>query len=159
MALTLGTGPFGKQRTGTFNFDTSVLKAHTLYFEDSQKRVRAVFNGETIVDSRRVRLLHETGHLPVYYFPEEDIRQDLLEPTDHTTHCPFKGEASYRSVTGSRRTQCGTIRSWRSISRRWPVTRRSTWRRWIRDSLSTNRLQLLFRAVLTENDAPRIELS
>lgn len=98
MALTLGTGPFGKQSTGTFNFDTSALKSHTLYFEDSSKRVRAVFNGETVVDSRRVRLLHETGHLPVYYFPEEDIRQDLLEPTDHTTHCPFKGDASYRSV-------------------------------------------------------------
>jgi uncharacterized protein (DUF427 family) len=60
--------------------------------------VRAIFNGETVADSRRVKLMHETGHLPVYYFPEEDIREDLLEPTDHTTHCPFKGDASYRSV-------------------------------------------------------------
>ena len=98
MALTLGSGPFGKQSTGTFNFDTSVLKPHTLYFEDCPKRVRAVFNGETVADSRSVKLMHETGHLPVYYFPEEDIRGDLLEPTDHTTHCPFKGDASYRSV-------------------------------------------------------------
>ncbi len=98
MALTLGSGPFGKQSTGTFNFDTSVLKAHTLYFEDSPKRVRAIFNGETVADSRSVKLMHETGHLPIYYFPEEDIRGDLLEPTDHTTHCPFKSDASYRSV-------------------------------------------------------------
>ncbi len=98
MALTLGSGPFGKQSTGAFNFDTSVLKPHTLYFEDSPKRVRAVFNGETVVDSRRAKLMHETGHLPVYYFPEEDIRGDLLEPSDHTTHCPFKGDASYRSA-------------------------------------------------------------
>ena len=98
MALTLGSGPFGKQSTGTFNFDTSVLKPHTLYLEDCPKRVRAVFNGETVADSRRVKLMHETGHLPVYYFPEEDIRGDLLEQTDHTTHCPFKGDASYRSV-------------------------------------------------------------
>ena len=75
-----------------------MLKAHTLYFEDSPKRVRAVFNGETVVDSRRTKLLHETGLLPVYYFPEEDLRHDLLEPTDHWTHCPFKGDASYRSV-------------------------------------------------------------
>ena len=98
MALTKGTGPFGEQSNGTFNFDTSVLKAHTLYLEDCPKRVRAVFNGETIVDSRSVKILHETGHLPVYYFPEEDINQDLLEPSDHLTHCPFKGDASYRSV-------------------------------------------------------------
>ena len=98
MALTKGTGPFGERSNGTFNFDTSVLKAHTLYFEDCPKRVRAVFNGETVADSRQVKILHETGHLPVYYFPEEDLRQDLLEPSDHITHCPFKGDASYRSV-------------------------------------------------------------
>jgi uncharacterized protein (DUF427 family) len=60
--------------------------------------VRAVFGGETVVDNHSVKLLHETGHLSVYYLPEEDLRGDLLEPTDHTTHCPFKGDASYRSV-------------------------------------------------------------
>lgn len=98
MALTKGTGPFGERGGGTFNFDTSILKAHTLYFEDCPKRVRAVFNGETVIDSRQVKILHETGHLPVYYFPEEDLRQDLLELSECTTHCPFKGEASYWSV-------------------------------------------------------------
>jgi uncharacterized protein (DUF427 family) len=75
-----------------------VLKAHTLYFEASPKRIRAVFGGETVVDSRRAKLLHETGLLPVYYFPEEDLNHDFLEPSDHHTHCPFKGDASYRSV-------------------------------------------------------------
>jgi uncharacterized protein (DUF427 family) len=98
MALALGSGPFGKQSTGTFNFEVNPPRGHVLYFEDCPKRVRAVFGGETVVDSRSVKLLHETGHLPVYYFPEEDLRGDLLEPTDHTTHCPFKGDASYRSV-------------------------------------------------------------
>ncbi len=98
MTLTLGSGPFGKQSTGKFNFEVTAPRGHTLYLEDSPKRVRAVFNGQTIVDSQRVKLLHETNHLPVYYFPEEDIREDLLEPTGHHTHCPFKGDASYRSV-------------------------------------------------------------
>jgi uncharacterized protein (DUF427 family) len=98
MTLTIGTGPFGKHSSGTFNFDTSVLQPHTLYFEASPRRVRVVFNGETVADSRRVKLLHETGLLPIYYFPEEDVRTDLLEETDHTTHCPFKGDASYWSV-------------------------------------------------------------
>ncbi len=98
MALTLGSGPFGKQSTGKFNFEVTAPRGHTLYLKDSPKRIRAIFNGETVVDSRRVKLLHETNHLPVYYFPEEDIREDLLEPTDHHTHCPFKGDASYRSL-------------------------------------------------------------
>jgi uncharacterized protein (DUF427 family) len=98
MTLTIGTGPFGDQSTGTFNFDTGVLQPHTLYFENSPRRVRVVFNGETVADSKRAKLLHETGHLPVYYFPKEDVRIDLLEESDHTTYCPFKGDASYWSV-------------------------------------------------------------
>jgi uncharacterized protein (DUF427 family) len=57
-----------------------------------------MFGGETVADSRRVKLLHESGHLPVYYFPKEDVRMELLEESDHTTRCPFKGEASYWSV-------------------------------------------------------------
>jgi uncharacterized protein (DUF427 family) len=53
---------------------------------------------ETVADSRRAFLLHESGLQPVYYFPPEDVRQDLLEPSDKHTHCPKKGEASYHSV-------------------------------------------------------------
>ena len=98
MALTAGSGPFSERSAGTFNFDTAVLKPHTLYLEGSPRRVRVFFGGECIADSRSVKLLHETGHLPVYYFPEEDVRMDLLEASDHTTHCPFKGDASYWSV-------------------------------------------------------------
>jgi uncharacterized protein (DUF427 family) len=98
MTLTIGTGPFGDQSAGTFNFDTGALQPHTLYFEDSPRRVRVMFNGEPIADSRRVKLMHETGHLPVYYFPREDVRMGSLEESEHTTYCPFKGEASYWSV-------------------------------------------------------------
>jgi uncharacterized protein (DUF427 family) len=98
MALTVESGPFGERSNGTFNFDTGVLQPHTLYFEDSPRRVRVMFGGETVADSKRAKLLHETGHLPVYYFPEEDLRMDLLEESDHATYCPFKGDASYWSV-------------------------------------------------------------
>lgn len=98
MALTVGSGPFGTKSKGEFNFDTNVLQKHTLYFEDFQKRVRAVFDGEVVVDTDRAKMLHETGHLPTYYVPEEDVSWDLLRKTDHTTHCPFKGDAAYWSV-------------------------------------------------------------
>jgi uncharacterized protein (DUF427 family) len=98
MTLTIGTGPFGEQSTGTFNFEVNAPRDHTLYLEDSPRRVRVALGGETVADSRRAKLLHEAGLLPVYYFPEEDVRMDLLEESDHTTHCPFKGDASYWSV-------------------------------------------------------------
>jgi uncharacterized protein (DUF427 family) len=98
MTLTIGTGPFGDQGDKTFNFEVRAPRDHVLYFEDSPRRVRVMFGGETVADSRRVKLMHEKGLLPVYYFPEEDVRMDLLEESEHTTHCPFKGDASYWSV-------------------------------------------------------------
>jgi uncharacterized protein (DUF427 family) len=98
MTLTIGTGPFGDQGDKTFNFEVRAPRGHVLYFEDSPRRVRVKFGGQTVADSRRVKLMHEAGLLPVYYFPEEDVRMDLLEATDHTTHCPFKGDALYWTV-------------------------------------------------------------
>ena len=90
MTLTIGTGPFGDQGDKTFNFEVRAPGDHVLFFEDSPRRVRMMFGGETVADSRRVKLMHEKGLLPVYYFPEEDVRMDLLEASEHTTHCPAK---------------------------------------------------------------------
>jgi uncharacterized protein (DUF427 family) len=97
MSLTMGTAPFGNAPAGSFNVDVPERK-RLLYIEDSPRRVRGYLDGELVVDSRRVKLVHEHGHLPVWYFPREDVRQELLEPTDHHTHCPKKGDASYHSV-------------------------------------------------------------
>ncbi|MEA2353782.1 MAG: hypothetical protein QOJ14_2196 [Thermoleophilaceae bacterium] len=97
MSLTRGTGPFAPRRAGVFNFELGRTKG-LIYFEDSPRRIRAILAGETIVDSRRSKLLHEQGKLPIHYFPEDEVRTELLEPTDHHTHCPWKGDASYWSV-------------------------------------------------------------
>ncbi|MFQ5784924.1 MAG: DUF427 domain-containing protein [Alphaproteobacteria bacterium] len=64
-------------------------------FEPVSRRVRVVFGGETVADSTRARLMLETRHLPVYYFPRDDLRMDLATRSDHHSFCPFKGEASY----------------------------------------------------------------
>ena len=98
MGLTMGTGPFGKKPAGTFNFQPDPPKGHALYLEPSPRRVRGVIGGETVVDSCHVALLHETGYLPIWYFPRSDVRFDLLEATEHTTHCPFKGDARYWTI-------------------------------------------------------------
>jgi uncharacterized protein (DUF427 family) len=66
--------------------------------EPNLRRVRVFFGGQAVADSSRTVYLFETGHLPVYYFPREDVRIDLLEPTSHHTHCPWKGDASYYDV-------------------------------------------------------------
>ena len=85
--------------------DTAVSSVARAPFEPAEvrmepfgPRVRGVLNGETIVDSDRMLLMFEVDHLPVYYFPIEDVRMDLLEASEHTTRCPRKGAASYHSV-------------------------------------------------------------
>ena len=59
--------------------------AHAVILEPSPRRVRVMFNGETIADSSAVQMLHEDGHLPMYYFPIDDVRMDLLQKTDHAS--------------------------------------------------------------------------
>ncbi|HZD01237.1 MAG TPA: DUF427 domain-containing protein [Actinomycetes bacterium] len=78
--------------------------AQPIRVEPSPRRVRAFFNHVAVADSRRVLLLLEQGHLPVYYFPAEDVRMDLLEPTKRSTRCPYKGNASYWTVRVGDRT-------------------------------------------------------
>ena len=64
----------------------------------SSRHVRVVIAGETVAETNSPRLLFET-HLPTrYYVPPEDVRQDVLEPTSHTTRCPYKGVAAYWSA-------------------------------------------------------------
>ena len=75
-----------------------MTKGHDITTEEFPGRVRLVFAGETIVDTTRARLLHETGIPPVHYFPRSDVRTELLEPSEQRSVCPFKGEASYWSI-------------------------------------------------------------
>ena len=68
---------------------------HHVWVEPSPKWVRVLAGGETIVDTKRALLLRETGHTPVYYLPMDDVRMEFLEPTDRSSHCPYKGDATY----------------------------------------------------------------
>ena len=95
------------------------------------------------MDSRHAKLLHEQGHLPIYYFPEEDVRMDLLEPTDHATHCPLKGDASYWSVRVGDRVAENAVWGYPDPIEGAPPLRRlrraSTGTRWTSGSRRTSR--------------------
>jgi adenylate cyclase len=71
---------------------------YEIRFAPCDRRVRAEFNGACIADSTRALVVHETRLPPAYYFPAEDVRMDLLLRSDFSTHCPFKGNASYWSL-------------------------------------------------------------
>ena len=98
MALTLGSGPFSKQRSSAdANYEIEGPE-HLLLFEDYPRRMRALLGGETVVDSERGKLLFESNIPPVLYLPEDDLAPGVTESTSHATHCPFKGDAAYWSL-------------------------------------------------------------
>ena len=77
---------------------------HHITTEKIDGVVIARWAGEVIAESGDALLLREAGLAPVVYFPMEDVRMDLLAPTEHRTRCPFKGDASYWSIqVGDRR--------------------------------------------------------
>jgi len=71
---------------------------HRVDLLPESRHVKVVFGGVTIAESDRALRVEETGHDPVHYFPEQDVRLDLMRPTEHHTRCPFKGEASYWTI-------------------------------------------------------------
>jgi len=54
--------------------------------------------GVVVAETRRGWRVLETSQPPAYYFPPDDVRLDLLEPSRHRTFCEWKGQASYRSI-------------------------------------------------------------
>jgi uncharacterized protein (DUF427 family) len=78
---------------------------HRVETRPASVRVRVLYAGEVIADSREAVELHEsfgegkkTVAPVVYYVPRKDVRMDRLARSSHSTHCPFKGDASYFSV-------------------------------------------------------------
>ncbi|WP_030900226.1 DUF427 domain-containing protein [Streptomyces sp. NRRL F-5126] len=71
---------------------------HTITVEPSTQHVRVERDGQVLADSHNPLALHETGCPVRYYLAPEDVRVELLTPSDTTTHCPFKGDASYWSL-------------------------------------------------------------
>ena len=59
--------------------------------------------GQAIANSHRALVLHESGYRPVHYVPRQDIRMDRLTRSAEHTGCPFKGEATYFTLTGEDR--------------------------------------------------------
>ena len=96
MSLTQGSGPLGRG-TATTNYAIR-SPPHRILFEPDPRRLRALVGDTVVLDTVGAHLLHETGIGPVVYAPLEDFDQALLERTDHASHCPFKGDATYWSL-------------------------------------------------------------
>ncbi|MER9232352.1 DUF427 domain-containing protein [Mesorhizobium sp. M0622] len=69
----------------------------------SPKRLRVQVGSIVVADSVKALVLYESDHLPVYYFPVSDVREEFLLPSKTTTESPFKGSPRItRSIPASR---------------------------------------------------------
>jgi uncharacterized protein (DUF427 family) len=85
---------------------------HPIDIAPNAKRVRVTFAGCVVADTTRALTLKETTYPPVQYIPREDVDMVLLTRTDHASHCPYKGDASYYSVLVGDRTAVNAVWSY-----------------------------------------------
>jgi uncharacterized protein (DUF427 family) len=97
MGLTFSDGPLSPHAPQTVNYRVDG-PAHKLLMHPYPRRIRAVVGGRAVLDTVDAVLVHETALKPRLYVPEEDVDASAFVPSEHTTHCPFKGDASYRSL-------------------------------------------------------------
>jgi uncharacterized protein (DUF427 family) len=71
---------------------------HPITISANSKRVRVTAGGVVIADTTHALILKEASYPAVNYVPRSDANMALLKRSDRTTHCPYKGDASYFSV-------------------------------------------------------------
>jgi uncharacterized protein (DUF427 family) len=71
---------------------------HPITIERNPNRVKVSVAGQVVADTASALTLREADYRPVQYVPREDVDMSLLERTDHTTYCPYKGDCSYFSA-------------------------------------------------------------
>lgn len=76
---------------------------HPITIAPAEKRVRVRFAGKVIADSIHALVLKEASYPVMFYIPRADTDMSALRPTDHHSHCPYKGDASYFSITADGR--------------------------------------------------------
>jgi len=71
---------------------------HPITITPSRDHVRVMLNGHAVADTKRALVLQEAAYKPVFYIPRTDAQMALMEKTAHSTHCPYKGDASYYTI-------------------------------------------------------------
>ncbi|GLS23854.1 hypothetical protein GCM10007874_68750 [Labrys miyagiensis] len=79
-------------------------QGHPITIERNAHRVVVKAAGRVVADTRAALTLREAGYAAVQYMPRQDVDMTLLQRTDHTTYCPYKGDCAYFSIpTGGER--------------------------------------------------------
>jgi uncharacterized protein (DUF427 family) len=72
---------------------------HKIVITPAERRVKVTWRGRVIADSAHALSLKEHVYPPVFYFPRDEVDMSLLQRTESHTTCPYKGQASYYSLS------------------------------------------------------------
>jgi uncharacterized protein (DUF427 family) len=82
---------------------------HPISIQHNRARVVVSVAGRVIADTRNALTLREADYPAVQYIPREDVDLTQLEPTDHATYCPYKGDCTYYSVPAGRKKSVNAV--------------------------------------------------
>jgi uncharacterized protein (DUF427 family) len=71
---------------------------HPIAIEANLSRVVVTVGGRVVADTRDALTLREAAYPAVQYIPRRDVDMAALTRSEHTTYCPYKGDASYYSI-------------------------------------------------------------
>jgi uncharacterized protein (DUF427 family) len=71
---------------------------HPITIERNPAHITVTVGGKVIADTRDALMLREGSYPAVQYIPRKDVNMSLLERTQHSTYCPYKGDCSYYSI-------------------------------------------------------------
>lgn len=71
---------------------------HPISIAQNANRVVVTLGGEVIADTVDALVLREANYPPVFYIPRRDVAMNLVQRSDTTSYCPYKGDASYFSI-------------------------------------------------------------
>ena len=71
---------------------------HPISIDTNRSRIVVTVGGKVIADTRDALTLREASYPAVQYIPRLDVDMAALTRSEHTTYCPYKGDASYYSI-------------------------------------------------------------
>src|SRR5437868_11267082 len=71
---------------------------HPISIDANPSRIVVTVGGKVIADTRNALTLREASYPAVQYIPRRDVDMAALTRSEHTTYCPYKGDASYYSI-------------------------------------------------------------
>jgi uncharacterized protein (DUF427 family) len=82
---------------------------HPITMARNPNKIRVTLGGQVIAETTRALTMKEAAYPPVHYIPRADVRMERFERSQHSSHCPYKGEAAYYSIEAAGRKAANAV--------------------------------------------------